>query len=320
MRRKLIHKIKTNYINIKKSLMEHFELYRPEIFMIETVLGCNLRCPECAIGSDLIKRKKQCMSFEDFKTIADKIKPHCKYLYLHIWGEPMLNKDIIRMIEYASSFTKTNISTNANTLTPELAEQLIKSEVTDLIVSIDGTNDEIYKLYRIGGNYEITVSYLRLLQEINVKYGNKVNIIPQFCVFEHNQHQMEEFSTICKELDLNPYFRPVYIRKGSRLKYSKHPEYRQKVYKTVEDATSIIKTCHGFYNTCIVLVDGTVALCCYDHNGNINFGNIIKQSFKDIWLNKKFRELRKKAQAGDIPGFCLKNCLAYVYDPEPDIN
>lgn len=34
----------------------------PEKFAIETVLGCNLRCVECAVGSELVQRKHGVMS------------------------------------------------------------------------------------------------------------------------------------------------------------------------------------------------------------------------------------------------------------------
>ena len=120
-----------SYSGVEKGLI-------PTTFAIETVLGCDLKCPECAAGGDFIRRKKGLLQFDQFKVIADKIRPFCKYLYLHIWGEPMLNKEIFKMIEYASAFTHTNISTNGQSLSQEKARKLIRSGVTDIIVSIDG--------------------------------------------------------------------------------------------------------------------------------------------------------------------------------------
>lgn len=66
-------------------------LYLPKIFSIETMLGCDLRCPECATGGGMITRSKGFMTFDQFKIIANKIRHYCKYLYLHLWGEPLLN-------------------------------------------------------------------------------------------------------------------------------------------------------------------------------------------------------------------------------------
>jgi len=54
----------------------------PEIFSVETILGCDLKCPECAIGGDFVSRKKGLMKNSQFKVIVDKNRPYCKYLYL----------------------------------------------------------------------------------------------------------------------------------------------------------------------------------------------------------------------------------------------
>ena len=90
----------------------------PTIFTLETALACDLKCPECAIGGGMIERKKGFLSFDRFKIVADKIRPHAKFLYLHLWGEPMLNREILEMTRYASTFVPTNISTNGQSMTP----------------------------------------------------------------------------------------------------------------------------------------------------------------------------------------------------------
>ena len=129
---------------------QEFTQLFPETFAVETILGCDLKCPECALGGGYIDRKKGLMNFEQFKIVADKISSFCKLLFLHLWGEPMLNKDIFKMIEYASAFARTNISTNGQAMTVEKAEQLILSSVTDVIFSIDGVSQEVYEKYPIG--------------------------------------------------------------------------------------------------------------------------------------------------------------------------
>ena len=82
----------------------------PEKFAIETVLGCNLRCVECAVGSELVQRKHGVMSYERYLAVMEKISAHASYIYLHLWGEPMLNPDIYAMIAHASRTCRTNIS------------------------------------------------------------------------------------------------------------------------------------------------------------------------------------------------------------------
>ena len=144
-------KAETNNLNLRR-FSKDFNQLTPVTFIVETVLGCDLKCPECAVGGNRITKKKGWMRFEQFKIIADKIRPFCTLLFLHHNGEPMLNRDIYKMLEYASSFTDTNISTNGQSLTEETAEKLVKSGVTDIIVSIDGFSQKVYEQYRVGGS------------------------------------------------------------------------------------------------------------------------------------------------------------------------
>ncbi|MBD3315083.1 MAG: methyltransferase domain-containing protein, partial [Chitinivibrionales bacterium] len=51
----------------------------PRVFAVETALHCNLKCPECAIGSGVIRRERGLMSYDDYLIIAEKIRPHAKY-------------------------------------------------------------------------------------------------------------------------------------------------------------------------------------------------------------------------------------------------
>jgi hypothetical protein len=61
------------YLAMKNDFSKRIEFDRfvPQIFQVETVLGCNLSCFECAVGADLITRGKSCMDFETFKKGRD---------------------------------------------------------------------------------------------------------------------------------------------------------------------------------------------------------------------------------------------------------
>ena len=54
---------------------------------IEITNICNLQCPFCPPHN----RENKYMTFEEFKTILDKIKPYTKHIYLHVKGEPLLH-------------------------------------------------------------------------------------------------------------------------------------------------------------------------------------------------------------------------------------
>ena len=75
---------------------------------LEITNNCNLSCNFCAKN----KRTKAFLDEEKFHIILDKIKPHTKYLYFHLMGEPLLHPKINEYIDYASKDFFINITTN----------------------------------------------------------------------------------------------------------------------------------------------------------------------------------------------------------------
>lgn len=283
----------------------------PTVFTIETVLGCNLKCPECAIGGGLIKRKKGVMKFDDFKLAFDKIKPYCQYLYAHSWGEPTLNPDIGKIIKYAARSTRVNISTNAVNLNEEKIVDLILSGTSDIIVSIDGVTQEIYGKYRVKGDVFKALNNLKKIKEINFKNGEKVNIIPQFIVFSHNQKEMDLFREFCESINLKPFFKSPYIRNEQYVKESNIKLYQRARYETISELNAAMANCPAPREEMVILLDGTVVVCCNDYNGVTNMGNIFEQNVYEIWNSEKYYQFRKKIKNGNAPEYCHQYCMVY---------
>jgi MoaA/NifB/PqqE/SkfB family radical SAM enzyme/ubiquinone/menaquinone biosynthesis C-methylase UbiE len=289
----------------------------PKTFFIETTLGCDLMCPECAIGGGFIKRSKGMMNFEQFKIIADKIRPYANYVFLFIWGEPLLNPDIFKIISYTAQFAPCNISTNCKSLTKEKAEELIISGVRDIIVSIDGVSQEVYEQYRVGGDVDKAFHALAMLSKINRQHGNKVNIFPQFVVFNHNQHEMAHFTEKCAEMGLSPTFKAPYIRKGeSRYQYSENPTYQRPHFQDISQLRTAMTSCPDPREVFTVLVDGSVVVCCNDHNGTTSFGNIFSQTVMEIWNSPAYLKCRTDIVSGNASSFCTENCMVWFLETQ----
>lgn len=309
-------KIQSEYNYIFRSERK-FKMMIPTTFAIEVVLGCNLRCPECEIGNSHISRKKGMMTFTELKIIADKIKPFAKLVYLHLYGEPLLNKDIFLMIEYVSKFSSVNISTNGQLVNSEVAKKLILSGVTDIIVSIDGVTQDVYEKYRIGGDVVIAFNALKELVYYNQIYGNHVKILPQFIVFQHNEHQIDQFREICRSLGLKPFFKAPFIVNKSLFQRSSHHKYWREYFSNFEKyITALSKDCDSIRSVMTILLDGSIIPCCYDYQGAISFGNIFQQEVLEIWNNPTYYSFRYETYNGEISKFCTDNCLMFYYDEE----
>ncbi len=312
--------------------MEHddFDRFLPSVFTVETTVGCNLQCLECPVGCGKLVRKKGAMDFSRFKIIADKIKPFAKYLLLHNWGEPLLNKDIFRIIQYSSEFVGTNISTNGQNMTEIMAKKLIESGVADIIVSIDGMTQETYEKYRVKGNLDKALQALKWLHHYNVKcQGSKwlrrlkkkisipcpkaVNLIPQFIVFKHNEHEMKLFEEVSRSLNLIPCFKPPYVRDNFWLQ-SQHPDFNRSRYRGETELKRAMKECSSPREDFTILIDGSVVPCCYDYNCETTFGNIFEKDVMEIWNSPTYREFRRSIIMGNTPDFCLRNCCYYMLE------
>jgi len=59
---------------------------------------CNLSCSFCP-GT---RRPGGFLSPENFRILAQRLRPHVRYLYLHLMGEPLLHPDLDRLLEIAA--------------------------------------------------------------------------------------------------------------------------------------------------------------------------------------------------------------------------
>ena len=127
----------------------------PISISFEPTTSCNLRCPECPSGLRAFTRPTGMLQKDFFRETIDEMYRHLWYLVFYFQGEPYLNPAFLDMVKYASSkkiYTAT--STNAHYLTEENAKKTIKSGLDRLIISIDGTTQDVYQQYRVGGQLD----------------------------------------------------------------------------------------------------------------------------------------------------------------------
>jgi MoaA/NifB/PqqE/SkfB family radical SAM enzyme len=110
------------------------------------------------------------MSFTDFKFIIDKISKIAIRVALYGYGEPLLNKDLFKMIKYCSSVAiSTSISTNFNRFSRDDLNELFESKLTMLLPCLDGFTQENYEKYRIRGNVDKVKENIKLVMDAKRK-------------------------------------------------------------------------------------------------------------------------------------------------------
>tara|TARA_B100000902_G_scaffold361328_1_gene378673 strand:- start:187 stop:1110 length:924 start_codon:yes stop_codon:yes gene_type:complete len=284
----------------------------PSVFYVETVLACNLACPECAIGVDVITRNKKILKLSEFEIISKKIEPYAKLVYLHKWGEPFMNKNIIPMIREVSKYAHPHISTNGHFLDEKNAEEVITSGLGTLIISIDGVTQETYDKYRVKGDVELVKENIARVAKINEKYGNPVDLLPQFIVFDHNYHEKDKFADFCKKINVRPIFKSPYIRFGS-VKESNDKNFQRIKYNSKESHLAAISGCNNGDTTMTITADGSLLLCSQDYNKEWKLGSILDpdMTVPKLWNNPYYKKIRDNIINKNPPEICKKNCMFF---------
>ena len=172
----------------------------PISISFEPTTSCNLRCPECPSGLRSFSRPTGMLEKDFFKSTIDDIHQYLLYLIFYFQGEPYLNPDFLDMVKYASSkkiYTAT--STNAHYLTDENAKRTVESGLDRLIISIDGTTQDVYKQYRVGGNLDKVIEGAKNIVKWRKELNSKTPFIFfQFLVVKPNEHQIEDIKKLAK--------------------------------------------------------------------------------------------------------------------------
>jgi radical SAM protein with 4Fe4S-binding SPASM domain len=120
---------------------------QPHCVFIEVTNHCNLLCETCPRTFTTYEEPKT-LSWENFLKIVEQF-PDMERAVLHGIGEPLLNKDLPRMIKHLKERNVYVLfNTNATLLTPEWGRALIESGLDELRCSIDGADPKTYAIIR----------------------------------------------------------------------------------------------------------------------------------------------------------------------------
>jgi radical SAM protein with 4Fe4S-binding SPASM domain len=301
---------------ISKYAKQLFHNGLPISIAIEPTTSCNLRCPECPSGLRSFSRPTGMLQEDLFKQVIEELKDTLLYLTFYFQGEPYLHPKFMDLVHYASKrniYTAT--STNAHYLDEGNAKKTIESGLDRLIISIDGTTQETYQAYRVGGKLdkviEGTKNIIRLKRELHSKTPH---VIFQFLVVRHNEHQIAEIQHLGKELGVDE----VKLKTAQVYEYqngnplipsiAKYARYQKEENGKYSIKNSLENSCWRMWQSCVITWDGAVVPCCFDKDAHYQLGQMRETDFKTIWRSEQYRNFRKSLlQARSEIEMC-KNC------------
>ncbi len=265
----------------------------PYHYVVDPINICALHCPLCPTGRGALKRRQGKMAFDDFKKLIDEIAEYAYFLDLYNWGEPFLHPQVFDMINYASSRNiSTTVSTNLNYFDVGMAEQAVVSGLEELVISLDGADQETYETYRVGGSLDKVIENIKSLVRQREAHQSSFPLLTiRVLLNRHNENQIPAIRRLGKQLRVdNVVVAPIMVNTDSREDMERWLPVNERHsfydYKTRQDRTlQKVKACPYLWESCVISWEGGVSPCCwYDDPAN-DFGNAFTEPIKAIWNN-----------------------------------
>lgn len=291
----------------------------PPYIKIEPTPLCQLRCTGCAQRDASFRAQFDStmqLSLDTTKAIIEPMSDTLLGVSLSLTGEPMLNKNIIPIIEYIHSknICVTYPSNLSVPMDRDKAERLVASGLDTLYVSLDGASAETYTRYRVLGRFDLILKNVRLLADAKRKLGRKrPRLVWKFVVFDYNRHEVEIVKRDYRRLGFDAY--EFVLDSGSTDRHEQNERHKQ---RAVEAKTA----CFWLWHTMIIRWNGIVDPCCNACafvDGRFNLGNAVDTDVRDIFHSRAYADLRRgfvtHAYGRDMHPLCAK-CMRCSTDGE----
>ncbi len=311
----------TNLLRVESDLRKRASHLKglPYVLKIESTNICNFRCPVCY-------ESRKAHDFEGargygkmdntiFNRLVDEIGKYVYRINLYGFGEPFIYEKTLEMVRYATDNNiAVGITTNFNTVDEGVMEGILHSGLEHLIISINGIDQDSYEKYQVGGDFEKVLNNIRTFQKIKKKMKKDFPYLDgQFLIMKHNAQMRDQAKALANELGMGMRYSCIGIDikdHSQRERWLPEDEsLGQYNFKTLTPkGIENLKTCSWLYRTAFINWDGGVSPCCNYYTGDKtgDFGNLNKQSFREIWNNPSYVEARtllsKKGALGNEYG------------------
>lgn len=288
----------------------------PFSISIEPTTACNLGCPECPSGLKKFSRATGKLRPETLNKVLESMGNYLGNIIFYFQGEPYLHPAFTELVKMASDrgiYTVT--STNAHFLDEQQALKTIESGLSRLIISIDGSTQEVYEQYRVNGELEKVIEGTKNILKAKKELGSSTpHVIFQFLVVKPNEHQISEVQQLAKSLGVDE----VRLKTAQVYDFKNgHPlipdETKYSRYKKGSDGRWVVKNkllnqCWRMWQGCVFTWDGKVVPCCFDKDAQHTLGDLNDDHFKKIWKGDQYQAFRNAILRSRSEIDICKNC------------
>jgi len=264
----------------------------------------------------------------DIKSIKgiDDLLDRAKFIDITGTGEMTLHPDFFNTLDYLTEKkVPIRMITNGTLLNERVRDAIVKSSISELVISVNSLDKEIYK--KVMGVDRIE----EILENIDalVKVYDRT-LFFSFVMNAYNFDEVPSFIDLGKKYNKNIYclgltptleYTPDLIippTQENKDKITKWREYASSLGVTFwifnfdtqvgvkerdDNLSEKIKNCEWVHTKMLIDIDGDVKPCCWN---KLIMGNVFKQSFNEIWHGSTYKNLREMVKKG-MTQYCM-NC------------
>ena len=277
--RYLIYRYKYRFFSKEKRVGEF-----PPCLQIEPTSVCNFRCIMCYQSDKSFSNKSNGfmsnMSLDLYKKVIDEVEGKVEAITLASRGEPTLNKDFKKMLNYSNKkFLALKINTNASMLDENMIHAILSTDIQSIIFSVDAADKETYEKIRVNGKFDKIMKNLKLFAQIRKDhYSKSKHIVKMSGVkisknqsMKSMERQFQELADVIAFVNYSPW-ESAYDNEPNDLKHA----------------------CKELWTRMFVWADGKVNPCDYDYKSILSKWNAKDASISNIWNSREYNDLRQK--------------------------
>ncbi len=289
----------------------------PLYLVLEYNYVCNLRCIHCIQGNQDLRAEYTYdgqMDMDLYKRIIDEASEYgAPSMSPNNINEPLLARDIIERIEYASrkGFIDISMQTNAVSMTERISERLLDSGLTRLHVSLDAFTKETYSKVRLDSNFDKVMANIDRFLDIRARRNRKLPLLRVSLVrLSANAHEIPAFVEYWRQradyIAIQEFASPAPGR----------PEFAPLFEPLFSGTRTFVSDfrCPQPWQRMTVQGDGSVQPCCSQFSRELTIGNVKETSLHSIWHSPAMNRMREMHQQGhyrDNPT-CFKCVTGWV--------
>lgn len=179
----------------------------PSQFIVDVTEICNLACVHCYHPqfrkSGFYGAKS--LDPELSRKLVDEVRAHgqgiTQYIRFSASGEPLLNRELYGMLEYAArnSGVTVTLTINGTLMDQGHVERLLASGVDMIDISIDAFTPETYAKIRVNGDLRVTRANVLRLIEASRASARPVRVVVSYIEQPQNAHETADFEKFWKD-------------------------------------------------------------------------------------------------------------------------